>query len=302
MWELDRGGLGYEGISHFKSSKEGVWVEWVSSDGKSAACNIPTPTASTFSTDYTLLSKFRRLLPDSKFWLYLGFKVLFVLLIALYPASCCSPSFLQLVALSPVLLHHSSSLCCYLVTVAPHHFADGPQVRAGFVSPFAAGGFRYHLCSCEERWPRRLGEDETSLLKSYVKSYSKGITIQFRNEGESRAFHCAFEQWKKEVVIQARYMISLLEKIDDCHKLILEAMDGLNHKFCCERKFESIPSSPSGVIDAYFSSNSSVDSWTVALSASSSPEPLFKRSRAQEQHMRLAPLSSMSVGLADRTN
>ncbi|KAL3829375.1 hypothetical protein ACJIZ3_018177 [Penstemon smallii] len=34
------------------------------------------------------------------------------------------------------------------------------------------------------------------------KSYSGGITIQFRNEEESRAFHCAFEQWKKEVVIQ----------------------------------------------------------------------------------------------------
>ncbi|KAH6784346.1 hypothetical protein C2S52_009305 [Perilla frutescens var. hirtella] len=92
------------------------------------------------------------------------------------------------------------------------------------------------------------------------------------------------------------------EKIDDCHKLILEAMDGLSCKSCCKRKFESIPSSPSGVIDAYFSSDSSVDSWAVALSASSSPEPLFKRSRAQEQHMRLAPLSSVSVGLADRTN
>ncbi|KAL0388781.1 UNVERIFIED_CONTAM: putative histone-arginine methyltransferase 1.3 [Sesamum radiatum] len=34
------------------------------------------------------------------------------------------------------------------------------------------------------------------------KSYSRGITIQFRNEEESRAFHCAFEQWKKEVVVQ----------------------------------------------------------------------------------------------------
>ncbi|XP_048497405.1 probable histone-arginine methyltransferase 1.3 [Beta vulgaris subsp. vulgaris] len=29
-------------------------------------------------------------------------------------------------------------------------------------------------------------------------SYSKGVTIQFRNEEESKAFHCAFEQWKKE--------------------------------------------------------------------------------------------------------
>lgn len=35
------------------------------------------------------------------------------------------------------------------------------------------------------------------------KTYSRGITIQFRNEEESRAFHCAFDQWKKEVVFQA---------------------------------------------------------------------------------------------------
>ncbi|XP_057771156.1 cyclin-D3-3 [Salvia miltiorrhiza] len=80
------------------------------------------------------------------------------------------------------------------------------------------------------------------------------------------------------------------EEIDDCLTLILEATGGLSRKSCCKRKFDSIPSSPSGVIDAYFSSDSSVDSWAVALSASSSPEPLFKRSRA------LAPLSSMSVG------
>ena len=37
------------------------------------------------------------------------------------------------------------------------------------------------------------------------KSYSRGITIEFRNEEESRGFHCAFEQWKKEVVIQGWY-------------------------------------------------------------------------------------------------
>ncbi|XP_058203215.1 probable histone-arginine methyltransferase 1.3 isoform X3 [Rhododendron vialii] len=33
-------------------------------------------------------------------------------------------------------------------------------------------------------------------------SYSRGITIQFRKDEESRAFHCAFEQWKKEVIFQ----------------------------------------------------------------------------------------------------
>ncbi|XP_021904939.1 probable histone-arginine methyltransferase 1.3 isoform X1 [Carica papaya] len=35
------------------------------------------------------------------------------------------------------------------------------------------------------------------------KSYSRGVTIQFRNEEESRAFHWAFEQSKNEVVVQA---------------------------------------------------------------------------------------------------
>lgn len=35
--------------------------------------------------------------------------------------------------------------------------------------------------------------------------YSRGISIQFRNEEESRAFHCAFEQWKKEVVVQGLF-------------------------------------------------------------------------------------------------
>ncbi|KAL0450388.1 UNVERIFIED_CONTAM: Cyclin-D3-3 [Sesamum latifolium] len=90
------------------------------------------------------------------------------------------------------------------------------------------------------------------------------------------------------------------EKVDDCHKLIVEAMDDISRNSCHKRKHESVPSSPSGVIDAYFSSDNSVDSWAVASSVSSSPEPLFKRSRAQDQHMRLAPLSSVSVGLANR--
>ncbi|CAN0900543.1 Probable histone-arginine methyltransferase 1.4 [Linum grandiflorum] len=30
--------------------------------------------------------------------------------------------------------------------------------------------------------------------------YSKGVTVQFKNEEESRIFHCAFEQWKKGTI------------------------------------------------------------------------------------------------------
>ncbi|XP_073125367.1 cyclin-D3-2-like [Henckelia pumila] len=82
------------------------------------------------------------------------------------------------------------------------------------------------------------------------------------------------------------------EKLDECHELVKEILDGHVHKLCHKRKHESVPSSPSGVVDAYFSSDSSNDSWAIASSASSSPKPLFKRSRAQDQHMRLASLSS----------
>ncbi|KHG28805.1 putative histone-arginine methyltransferase 1.3 [Gossypium arboreum] len=33
-----------------------------------------------------------------------------------------------------------------------------------------------------------------------LKSYSRAVTIQFRNEDESRDFHSAFEQWQKDVI------------------------------------------------------------------------------------------------------
>ncbi|KAL7131615.1 hypothetical protein ABFS83_12G016000 [Erythranthe nasuta] len=77
------------------------------------------------------------------------------------------------------------------------------------------------------------------------------------------------------------------EKIDDCYKLITELMDDdYGYTFRHKRKSGTyVPSSPSGVVDAYFSSDSSNDSWEVASSMTPSssslwPEPLFKRSRA----------------------
>lgn len=33
-------------------------------------------------------------------------------------------------------------------------------------------------------------------------SYSSGVAIQFRNEEDSEAFHCVFQQWKKEFNVQ----------------------------------------------------------------------------------------------------
>ncbi|KAK2645951.1 hypothetical protein Ddye_021146 [Dipteronia dyeriana] len=53
------------------------------------------------------------------------------------------------------------------------------------------------------------------------KSHSKGVTIQFREEEESRAFHCAFEQWKGESIVQEENLpngvvtVSKNSKFDD---------------------------------------------------------------------------------------
>ncbi|XP_073054507.1 probable histone-arginine methyltransferase 1.3 isoform X1 [Primulina eburnea] len=38
------------------------------------------------------------------------------------------------------------------------------------------------------------------------KNYSRGITIQFINDEESRAFHCAFEQRKKDMTVQGSFL------------------------------------------------------------------------------------------------
>ncbi|KAL3640296.1 hypothetical protein CASFOL_015264 [Castilleja foliolosa] len=74
------------------------------------------------------------------------------------------------------------------------------------------------------------------------------------------------------------------EMMDDSYKVIKEIIDSHGRNLGRKRKREPTPGSPSGVIDAYISSDSSNDSWAVGLSSSSSsPEPLSKR---------FAPLSS----------
>ncbi|KAK8698903.1 hypothetical protein V6N13_115008 [Hibiscus sabdariffa] len=79
------------------------------------------------------------------------------------------------------------------------------------------------------------------------------------------------------------------EKVKDCSKLILDLSGN-----ACKRKVAPGPSSPSGVIDGAFGSDSSNDSWG---SVSSSTEPPFKKSRAQEQVMRLPSLNRVFVDI-----
>ncbi|KAI7739284.1 hypothetical protein M8C21_017514 [Ambrosia artemisiifolia] len=91
------------------------------------------------------------------------------------------------------------------------------------------------------------------------------------------------------------------EKMDECSKFILEVSDhpGSGDFTSQKRKYQFAPGSPNGVIDAYFSSDNSSDSWAVAsssVSVSSSPEPpLLKKIRAQEQLMKLVPPTRVSI-------
>ncbi|KAM3220040.1 cyclin-D3-1 [Capsicum annuum] len=78
------------------------------------------------------------------------------------------------------------------------------------------------------------------------------------------------------------------EKVNNCFELISEVSSKpvMSHK----RKYDENPSSPSDVIDPICSSESSNDSWDLD---SSSYLPMFKKSRVQEEQMKLAS-SSMS--------
>lgn len=74
------------------------------------------------------------------------------------------------------------------------------------------------------------------------------------------------------------------DKVEDCFRLISEVAANLHFHSSNKRKFRSFPGSPKGVMDLSFSSESSNDSWSVATaSVSSSPEPMFKKSRVRNE-------------------
>ncbi|KAL2324212.1 hypothetical protein Fmac_023270 [Flemingia macrophylla] len=90
------------------------------------------------------------------------------------------------------------------------------------------------------------------------------------------------------------------EKVDECYNAILQVSKiGNNYgdNKSSKRKHEEFPGSPSGVIDAAFSSDGSNDSWAVGSSLYSPPEPLLKKTRTQGQQMTLSPLNRVIVGI-----
>ncbi|KAK8681621.1 hypothetical protein V6N13_054023 [Hibiscus sabdariffa] len=75
------------------------------------------------------------------------------------------------------------------------------------------------------------------------------------------------------------------DKVNECCELIMESATNVQSNESKKRRFSTVPGSPNGVIDVSFSSDSSNDSWTVASSVSSSPEPMLKKSRSQQDQL-----------------
>ncbi|KAK8483540.1 hypothetical protein V6N13_052625 [Hibiscus sabdariffa] len=104
---------------------------------------------------------------------------------------------------------------------------------------------------------------------------------------------CHYLEYQKQLI---GVLKTCEDKLNACYELISESLESRykgnqDHK----RKHKSIPSSPNGVIDVSFSCDSSDDLWVVTSSVSSSPQLPFKRSRAQDQQMRLPSLNRMFV-------
>ncbi|KAM3199908.1 cyclin-D3-3 [Capsicum annuum] len=72
------------------------------------------------------------------------------------------------------------------------------------------------------------------------------------------------------------------DNVTDCYKLVQEAASNIDFN-SNKRKIAASPGSPIGVMDVSFSSDSSNDSWAVAASVSSSPEPSSKKIRTNEK-------------------
>ncbi|ESQ31209.1 hypothetical protein EUTSA_v10004441mg [Eutrema salsugineum] len=94
----------------------------------------------------------------------------------------------------------------------------------------------------------------------------------------------------EEVEYQSQLMTLLKvnqEKVNECYELMLE------HNMSKERMMNWVDQdSPSSVFSFDDSSNSS---WNVSAASSSSPEPLLKRRRVQEQQMKLPSINHMFV-------
>ncbi|XP_016514438.1 cyclin-D3-3 isoform X1 [Nicotiana tabacum] len=91
-----------------------------------------------------------------------------------------------------------------------------------------------------------------------------------------------------EPCIEEEYQEQLLgilgivkDNVTDCYRLVQEVASNIDFNSNKRKSIGALPGSPVGVMDVSFSSDSSDDSWAVASSVSSTPEPLSKKIRTQ---------------------
>ncbi|XP_071730950.1 cyclin-D3-3-like [Rutidosis leptorrhynchoides] len=96
---------------------------------------------------------------------------------------------------------------------------------------------------------------------------------------------------------QLIHLLNICEdNLDECSNFIKDLSNIQNSCYFPnhKRKYFSVPESPNGVADTYFSSDNSSNSWVITSSVTSSPEAPLKKNRAQEQQMRLTPVNRVS--------
>ncbi|KAJ9154504.1 hypothetical protein P3X46_027828 [Hevea brasiliensis] len=104
----------------------------------------------------------------------------------------------QQLALASITELYPSSSSCLASPVVARYSADNGVVELRFLSESDATDFIDVDLSTAQLF--KLGPDRSVCI--YEDLASDTSKEKFRNEEESRAFHCAFEQWKKEIIVQ----------------------------------------------------------------------------------------------------
>ncbi|KAI8016423.1 Cyclin-D3-1 [Camellia lanceoleosa] len=147
--------------------------------------------------------------------------------------------------------------------------------------------FSFHFRR-EKPWMTQLAAVACLSLAAKVEETEVPLLLDLQVEDSSYVFEAKTIQRMEMLVLSTLQWKMNPDKVEDCYKLMLESTSGIHQSN--KRKFRSMPGSPNCVTDVCFSSDSSNDSWAVTSSVSasasvcSSPEPLSKKSRAQDHN------------------
>ncbi|TYI05677.1 hypothetical protein ES332_A10G105800v1 [Gossypium tomentosum] len=108
---------------------------------------------------------------------------------------------------------------------------------------------------------------------------------------------CHYLEYRKQLL---RVLKTCEDEVDVCYELVSKLLESdCKQNEARKRKHGQMQGSPDGVIDASSSWGNSDDFWTAISSVSSSPQPVFKRSRSKDQQMRLPSVNRMFVDVLD---